>query len=281
MAINQAGVPGLDDVLFNDVQEFLKNEAVFANIVMNVTGSMKIGQDSVALPKWSGMAVSDVLDNGTNAVDGTLALGTDVLSIDKYKKADNYIYDTARLGTGVDLDAGFLEVAPARLADQIEQDIIAEVIQASASAPDHILQMSGGSNDELTVNDIAIAAQLLDEAKVPADGRYLVVSPKQKRMILKDSSIRDASQAGGNSAIVRNEFANIMGFRMIVSNNMTADSAVAFHESHCAFGLQKQVGFEKERQASYSRDYLKVEAKYGCKVLDSGVRGVYFNTTGA
>ena len=63
------------------------------------------------------------------------------------------------------------------------------------------------------------ASQALDEADVPQDGRYIIVSPASKALIIKSDEFIKASDLG-QSFLVTGAIGQIDGFNVYVSNNM-------------------------------------------------------------
>jgi hypothetical protein len=283
MSINSTAVDvvSLEDILFNDVQMFLKNEAVMLGTITDYTSKISRNAKSFDIPKLSGIAVTDRLDSGAEHVSGGMGFDVDTVLLDQHKIAPEMIYDLAREKTDLNLDDAFLEVAPSALGDVIEQSIYGELKLASAAAPDHILQLSGAGNLVPTLEDITLAAQVLNAAKVPMMGRYLIVDSIGYKAIIDNADIRDASKSGSTSALVKGEFAEVAGFKLLWSNNATTGEMLCYHSTALAFAMKKTVTFEKERQASYERDYVALKASYGRKVLDGGKRVVLFNATGA
>lgn len=283
MALNQAGVAdvALADILFQDVQEYLEQEAVIVGTIMDMTSKIRRGQKSVAIPRTSGLAALDVKQDNTDQVAGGMGITTDVMLLDKFKEVPEYIFEAADLESSVDLKAAYLEAAPKVMASEIERDLYAELKLASSAAPDHILQFSEVSNTRPSLDDVQQAQRLLDEANVPSSDRWLVMSPAIKIHLLSKTEIQDASKSGSNSALVNGEFAELFGFRMISTNNADADEMIAYHRSALAYGLQKEIEYIEEPVRRQGREFISIRGKYGTKHLDTGKRAVLFNSTGA
>lgn len=283
MSVDQAAVDSvsLEDILFNDVQMFLRNDAVLINTITDYTPRIRKKSKSFDVPRLSGVSVADRKDDGSEHVSGGMGFDVDTVLMDQNKIASDFIYDLARERTELDLDDAFIEVAPAALGDVIEQAIYAELKLASAAAPDHVQQLSGAGNLVPTIEDISKAARILNQAKVPMMNRYLIVDAVGYEALMNIADIRDASKSGSASALVKGEFAEISGFKLLWSNNAQAGEMLCWHPSALAFGMKKEVTFEKERQASKERDFVALKTSYGKKVLDGGKRVVLFNSTGA
>ena len=270
----------LEDILFNDVQMFLKNNAVLMPRITDYTSRVRANAKSFDIPKLSGVSVTDRKDDGTEHTSGGMGFDVDSVPFDQHKIAADFIYDLAREKTELDLDAAFLEVAPSALADVMEQAIYAELKLASASTPDNIQQLTGAGNVVPTIDDITLAGKIMNVNKVGMD-RFLVVDPTGYKALIDLEEIRSADKSGSTDALVKGQFGEIGGFKLLWSNNVTAGEMLCWTPTALGFGMKKQVTFEKERQASKERDFVALKTSYGRKVLDSGKRVVLFNATGA
>lgn len=283
MSLDSAGVSdiSMEEILFQDVQEYLVQEAVIIGTVVNLTSKVNRGDKSVKVPRFSGLVVSDVKQDGTEAGAAGMTANQDTLELTSFKEVPEFIYEAADLESAVDLKAEFLDAAPRVLAEDIENAIYAELKQSAT-----IIQMSEAdinavANSAPSLLDIQKAGLVLDKANVRRTERYLLVSPEIKVHLLGKTEIQDASKSGSNSALVNGEFARLFGFTMVESNVVPADECVAYHMSAAAFAMQKQVEYIEEQQRSYGREFIAVRTKYGTKVMDAGKRCVLLNSTGA
>lgn len=125
----------------------------------------------------------------------------------------------------------------------------------------------------LLVRRIKIA---LDKANVPADGRWLVVSPEFYGLLLGDNRFIDASRYGSTSPILNGEVGSILGFQVIVSNNLPGGTAgtppevsnfvIAGHRMAITFAEQINKVEAYRPQDSFS-DAVKGLHLYGAKVV--------------
>jgi hypothetical protein len=289
MALNSAGVSdiSMEEILFQDVQAYLVQEAVIVNTITDLTPRVGKGMKSVKVPRFSGLSVSDVKQDGSEATASGMTADQDSLVLSSFREVPEFIYEAADLESAVDLKEQFLDAAPRVLGVDIESAIYAELKQASAATPDHIIQMSepgpisAGANEAPSLADVQRAGLLLDEQSVPTDNRYFLVSNTIKLHLLGKTEIQDASKSGSNSALVNGEFAQLFGMKMIASNVVPATECVAYHSSACAFAMQQAINYIEEDQKSKGREFISVRSKYGTKNLDAGIRCVLLNTTGA
>lgn len=116
----------------------------------------------------------------------------------------------------------------------------------------------------------------LDKNDVPADGRFLIVSPEFYALILGDSRFIDASAYGSAAPIRNGEVGSILGFSVIVSNTIPEGTAgvdpavsnfvVAGHAMATTFAEQINKT-EAYRPESAFSDAIKGLHLYGAKVV--------------
>jgi N4-gp56 family major capsid protein len=116
----------------------------------------------------------------------------------------------------------------------------------------------------------------LDKAKVPAENRFLIISPDFYALILQDSRFIDASQYGSTDGIRNGEVGRILGFTVLVSLNLPAGTAgtapevsnfaVAGHPMATTFAEQINKTEAYRPESSFS-DALKGLHLYGARVV--------------
>lgn len=282
MALNQTGVAdvSLAAIASNDVQKQLSDEAVLVNTVLNLSDRVQPGMKSIAIPKVSGMAATAIPDDGSDSTSSGMTLAVDTLALTSKREVADFIYDSS-MDSAVDLKAAFFESAPGVFVEDMENKIYLELDGASASNPDHVLQMSGASNLVPTISDIRLAAKLLDQQKVPQGERYLAVTPAIKHAILAFSEVSSASAFGNADGIQKGYIGELYGFKIICSNQVTANTMVAYHKSALAFAFQKNMTAVQDRNEEKAREFVAIRGHYGQKVLGGGKRCILFNATGS
>lgn len=267
----------LDYVLYNQVQTILSQGAVLLPTISDYSSLVVEGANSVDIPRLSKGVARTMLFDGNENADSGLGIAVDTLNFATFKEVPEFIYDDQRAKTAADLDAYFMAASPAVMADTIEQAIYAELKKAIASTPDHILTISSNP----TWDEIVAAQVALDNLSVPMEERTLACNPAMKAKLLKIQEIKDASLRMNQEVVIKGQFAEVLGFRLVVSTNCDADEILCYHKTAMAFALKKSVPFVKERHESKNRDYVSLKANYGQKILDSGKRVVLLNSTGA
>lgn len=283
MPLNAAGVANVseDQIAAQIVQDFLTDEAVLIPTILNLTSQVRPGAKSTGIPKLAGLAALDVKEDGTEQAAGGMSVDADVLNLDQFREVPDYIYETGDMQSQVDLKNAFFDAAPRVFAEDMESKLYTEMHSgASTAAPDHLLQMSGTSNQIPTLADIRLASELLDIQKVPQTDRYMIVTPTIKTALLSITEISDASKSGVASPNVTGQFSEIYGFKLLVSNQVTANTCLAYHRSAAAYAWQRTLRTIDETQESKARSFVSVRGFWGRKTLDAGKRMVAFNTTG-
>lgn len=284
MALNAAGIANVseDQVAAGIVQEFLADEAVIIQTIMNLTNQLRPGAKSVAIPRISGLTAKDVKEDGTDQTAGGMQTDADILLLDQFREVPDYIFETGDLQSKIDLQNAFFDAAPKVFGEDMEGRLYTEMFSGvSSSGPDHLLQMSGAGNAVPTLADIRLASELLDIAKVPQGNRYLVVTPTIKTALLSIAEIQDASQTGVASPNVTGQFSDIYGFILTSTNQVTDDTCLAYHTTHAAYAWQKTLRTITEVEEKKARTFVSVRGFWGRKTMDNGVRGIAFNTTGS
>lgn len=99
-------------------------------------------------------------------------------------------------------------------------------------------KLNGVTADAVTGTDIGIARRTatalrkkMNKSDVPASGRILVVGVDVEEIFLNDPHFTRVDQSGTPSALRDAEIGRVAGFRVVVSNTLTANRMVALHPS--------------------------------------------------
>jgi N4-gp56 family major capsid protein len=116
----------------------------------------------------------------------------------------------------------------------------------------------------------------LDKQNVTQDGRFLLVSPDFYAVLLSDPRFVDAAQYGSNAPVQNGEVGRVLGFSVIVSNNLPGGTAgtppevsnfvIAGHSMATTFAEQISK-VEAYRPESAFSDAVKGLHLYGAKVV--------------
>jgi N4-gp56 family major capsid protein len=114
-------------------------------------------------------------------------------------------------------------------------------------------------------------AQRMDEANIPAEGRYAVVPPWVKALLLQDNTFVTGAKP---DAILNGQLGQIAGLNILVSNNVTTTGSAPV-VSHIMAGVpgalsyaEQIVNVEGLRLESSFADGVRGLHLYGAKVMD-------------
>lgn len=269
----------IQDVVSSLIQSYLQQEALLVPTVQDWSAMAKPGLDTIKIPRAPGFTVGDKAEN--TPVDAqTLTYSTDDLAMDKHKAIQFLAEDIAQIQANIPMMQDVAMRMAKDLAYQVDSDIYACLKACSAAAPDHLIKYLDTVNNDLEVQDLVEWRRLLNIQNVPMDDRYVLIPPSKEADMLKIDNFIKANEYGSREALLNGEIGRVFGFTVIVSNVSESDAAcVAYHRSHVAFAFQRAVRFETDRDMANLATRLGADTIYGCKVLDSGKRGVFADET--
>lgn len=261
------------DPISQMVQLFLSQRGVLIQTVMDATSTVRDGQDSASYPRGIGFTAESVPDDDSTLLQAQVAtFAVDKMDLDQHKAVLVALKERASVQSAVDLMSEIQVRQTQAIVDAIEASIYASLAATSASAPDHrvVFDTSG----VIALSDISNAAYLLDVQNIPQNERFLVINPKQKKQLRALGDFTDASKYGSNEVLLTGEIGEIFNFRVLSTNAVTADRAIAYHRTHCVFAMQRAMRFKMQDDLDQVALKMLVTAIYGSKTLDSGKRGV-------
>ncbi len=257
------------------VQDTLKERSQLLATVRNFSGQGAPGASQISIPRRNQFSAADKSEN-TDLSNQEMTFASDVLAFDKHKAIRATIEDIAKIQSNVDVVAEVVREQAAELALQVDKDILAQLKLCSASTPDHKIPWNDTTNDDLELADITMARKLLRDQSLMFDNDdyFMVISPAKERELLSISEVISAEKYGDRT-LYKGEVGKILGFRILVSNLLGAKESLFYHRNHAAYASQAEPKFEKQRKPESLGDQYVVSMLYGCKVLDSGKRGVF------
>ncbi|MGE0126682.1 MAG: hypothetical protein AB7U82_01160 [Blastocatellales bacterium] len=115
--------------------------------------------------------------------------------------------------------------------------------------------------------------QMLDEAEVPKEDRYLFIPPAGKTSALKDSSIKLSVPAAFEELVKKGMITELESFKVIETNRVSGNNTsgfnvIAAHKSWLTFADKAlEVGMEEDLQGNFGSAYKDLFV-YGAKVAD-------------
>jgi len=266
------------DMVSAFVQATLNEQSILISSIEDRSAEVSKGVKTLDIGRRSGFT-AETKAEGTEYSAQKFTWTADTLSINKQKGVYTELTTKASNQSMVDQEMEILKGSAQALVNQLEADVFAELIKVSASAPDHVIAF--GTASTIALSDILEARKLLRVQNVPMDNNmFLAINPAQEAQLLALEQFIDASRYSNADAIQNGELGRIYGFRVLVSNAVTASNAVAYSRSHVAFARQLQVAWESQRLLKDSVTSYLLETFYGLKVLDAGKRGVLMNNAG-
>jgi N4-gp56 family major capsid protein len=268
------------DLVSAIVQETLKEQAQFLPTVMSYP--VGPGQKSVAIPRRDQFSAADKTENTALSLQ-EMTFASDVINLNKHKGIATSIEDIADLQSQPSVLAEVIKEMSSEIALQVDKDIITELKAVSSSAPDHLLDYADTVGDAVALADFAEARRLMriQNLHFKDDNYYAVINPDQEKNILAIDNFISAEKYGSREALLMGEVGKIFGWKILVSNLVSATECLMYHKSHVGFAMQQAAKFESDRNLLKLSDEYALSTIYGVETLDSGKRGVFFNGSGS
>lgn len=280
-AIGQTELTATQQALITSlVQMTLKQKSILVPTVTDYSRFAVPGAASVAVPRRDQFSAADKTEN-SDLSKQELTFATDTISLDKHKAILAELERKPSAQSVVDVRSEIIMEMAAELALQVDKDLLTEIDDASAAAPDHIIQLSGGTNDEVEAVDILEARRLLNVQNVPQDERWMLINPNQEKVMLQIANFIEVDKYGPNDAISNAELGRIYGFRVLMHTEVADTDVYWYHKSAVGWALQGAPEFDQDKNLDNVADKFLLHQFYGMTELDSGKRQVKANTTGA
>lgn len=255
--------------------------------VINRNYQGTIGQkgDTLHITGIGAITISDYTKGTDMAAPQQLTDAETVLTISQQKAFAFAVEDLDVAQAAGDFEAAARSEAGYALGDTRDQYIAGLYTQASASnangsdasavVPDAV--QDGGANN--IFNEIEDCGTLLNDSKVPKQGRFMIVPPWVSAMISKDLKLSGAAAgpiAGG--AILNGFVTRIAGFDILESLNVPNTAGTLYK---VLFGTNQAITFadqivkvEAIRDPDQFRDVVRGLDVYGAKVVRPDFLGV-------
>jgi hypothetical protein len=131
---------------------------------------------------------------------------------------------------------------------------------------------NGGSNPSFLTMTLALK-QMLDDAEVPEDGRFMVIPNAAWPTMAKDTGIKLAVEPAYQDLVVKGYMGTLEGFKIIKSSRVAGDNTngyhvVAAHPSWLTYADKAlEVGIEEDLIGNFGTAYKDLFV-YGAKVKD-------------
>lgn len=267
-------------VIANVVQTVLKQKSILLPTCDDYSRFAVPGSLSVGIPRRTQFAAADKSEN-TDLTAQEITFSADTISLNKNKAVYAKLEEIAGLQANVDVKSEVILEMANELALQVDKDLLVQLKLASSSAPDHILDYTDSSGDVIAQADILNARYLLNVQKVPMENRYMVISPLKEKEMLAIADFVRADAYGNAGGLMNGELGRIYGFTVLMHTELSGAHSLFYHKSHVGYAFQMQPKYSTNFQLASISDEFLLRQLYGCKVMDSGKRGVFYNGTGS
>jgi len=261
------------------VQQYLTQNAILVNTITDRSSEAMPGVKTIDFGRRTALSAVTKAAN-TPMTSTNFTWSVDALNLDKHEAVYTVLEDYANIESAISQEGAILQSSTEALLEALEAAIYTSLAATIAAAPDHRVKFK--TQDTISLADILNARKLLNKANVPLMDRWMAINPDQEEQVLALTNFTHAEKyGGGNMPLVNGEVGRIYGFRVVVTNNVTASTALCYHRSHVAYARQLALRFENQRKLSEAATEYLMQQKYGVKTLDQGKRGVLINNTGA
>ncbi|MFC6880165.1 MULTISPECIES: P22 phage major capsid protein family protein [Actinomadura] len=181
-----------------------------------------------------------------------------------------FVRDIERAQAAGALDSPAIKRAILSLAKSVDT-FVGGVIATSATAYAPALDLSKVTapveKGEALLEAIFDAMEQLDSTDAPPDGRYVVVSPKAKRYLVRAEAVANASAYGEDGATKNGVIARLAGFTILTTTNMPAGMDFVAGQREFTTFAQQFLGFRDQPVEKFRRDQIDALNVYGAKVV--------------
>jgi hypothetical protein len=272
----------------------LQKAQVFAGLVnRDYEGEITAAGDTVKIGGIGAVTIGDYVKNSTTLTWQVLADASQTLLINQAKYFSFKVDDVDRVQTNVALIDAAMQEAAYGLSDSIDKYIAG--LHASAAAANKIgadgstaKTIGYGSSEIDPYKQLVDMGVVLDEANVPKDGRWAVLTPWYVGMLLKSDSFVANPAGVTGQAMVNGYIGRVAGFDLYSSNNVT-DDAQSAKTYRIMFGtrqaislaVQKQPTMEAVRLQDVFADGVRGLMLFGATVVRPSAMGVLYAKKGS
>jgi hypothetical protein len=240
-----------------------------AHILVNLAnrdyeGEIRGYGDQVKINAVGDVTVSDYAPNVTSITPQQMTAAQTILEIDQSKYFSFYIDDIDNAQTKPKLMGEAMRKAAYGLADVADQLIAGFHSDAGVTVASTSLAAAG--TDILT--PLAQTARRLDEANVPAQGRWLVVPPWFHARLVLNKVLETEGSVSAENAYTNGFVGRAFGFDIYMSNNLSTGVSTTATESH--YGLAGT-----SRAISFAEQIVKMEAYRPENSFSGAVKGLH------
>lgn len=251
-------------------QVILDSAVVIAATVMDMSGRAKKGTNQIDFPTLAPRTGQRISVGGSLSTNPN-NYGSDVVDLDQVVGDRFFISDH-------DESDNVLNA----LADGLEQTLKAMAKQLDAYLYSLMLAAATFSEVARTAdfyNDIVDLSAAMDAAQIPAEDRYLLVTPADYAILLKTKDFVRFDSKGDGSAISSGNVGEVLGFKVIRANAAGVTETIAYHKVGAVWGWHREQVLKKTPDSANMGDDYSLSRKMGAKALQSGAFIYKFGVT--
>ena len=269
------------EIILSIVQDELLRAAMLRPTVTEIP--VPAGAKNVSVPKYSQSFTGPAAvnpDGLTTSDFQNVAFDVDTINLDKHVLLPYRVTDRAEMQSAVDARGEAAKSAGQQMGIYIDDQIIAQLRNASAATPDHKIDLDGaalaGTATALTLGGITEARKLLNKQNLRSEARWLVIPPDQEKELLDLDNFKNAEKYGSREALIEGEIGRIYGFRVMVHNGLNSNECFAYEKEAVGIAVQQEIKFEEQRAdvRLQATDY-SFSLLMGDTIMDGGKKVVH------
>jgi len=260
----------------NLAQSYLQQASMLMSTVTDYSSYAVKGAKSVSVPRSAGFTPESKLEN-TGLSAQSLTYNGDVIAFDIYRAVQFLNEDIAEMQCNIDLVADMVKKASMDLGKDFDSYIVAQ-LKLAASSPDHTILFKDTSTDVIAADDILSARKLLQNQYIDPRECYCGIGPEKESEILGIANFVQSERWGNSMPIQQGVIGSLFGFKVIV-NTLFEDFACFWHPTAIGYAMQKKLTFESMPDLEHLGTRYSLSYLGGVKVLDSGLRNVFIDST--
>lgn len=243
-----------------------------------------VGNDTVHFPRYTKLTTQDLATSYSTFTPEDVVLTDETFTLDTRKVASYEISDEDYIEMKVDVDNPLIKSMKEAFANDYDTAIFSEYANAGYVVDDGDMETAtnGGSGNPINLSKnniydlVTSVVEVMDENNVPAQDRFLVVSPKEKRLLAKAPELL-RSTSMWDRVVTWGFMGEIDGVSIWYSNNLQTVTNVR----HAIAGQGKPVCFaanirpkvtfvSSDVKANSFVNTVKAQTKFGVKTFHEG-----------
>lgn len=241
------------------------------------------GEDLDVMSSTAYGSITTTANTGTTTeykVAGTSPASMETATLRAYATGE-YADNVEQLFTNVDLRSAYAESIAASMNRAYDQVII-DALDAAHTEGGLALDILGadgattGTGADINRGTLTAAHKALTENNVPMGDRYFVISPNGLNHLLADTNLISSQDGPLSNALVTGQVANVMGFNIIVSSQLSAGvtntgdkMGFAFHKNALGMAVGKDITTEVNYVPEKLATLISAQFSAGATAIDN------------